>query len=139
MQETNAVLWRKAHEFKLGTNFGAWMLKVAYFQVMAHRRRLTRDRLVFGDDFLADIAEDAEELCERQEEKQRLLAGCIAKLNERHQELIRRRYTEGATLKSIASQMGQSENTIKQALFRARAALIECVNRRCPEQGVEAV
>ena len=45
MQETNAVLWRKAHDFKLGTNFGAWMLKVAHFQVMAHRRKLTRDRL----------------------------------------------------------------------------------------------
>ena len=61
MQETNAVLWRKAHEFKLGTNFGAWMLRVAYFQVMAHRRKITRDRLVFDDDFLADIADYAQQ------------------------------------------------------------------------------
>ena len=67
MQETNAVLWRKAHDFKLGTNFGAWMFKVACFQVMAHRRRLTRDRLVFDDDFLQDVAEDAEQQCEWQE------------------------------------------------------------------------
>ena len=29
MQETNIVLWRKASQFTLGTNFGAWMLKVA--------------------------------------------------------------------------------------------------------------
>ena len=65
MQETNAVLWRKAHEFKLGTNFGAWMLRVAYFQVMAHRRKITRDRLVFDDDFLADIADDAQQQTER--------------------------------------------------------------------------
>ena len=54
MQETNAVLWRKANDFELGSNFGAWMLKVAYFQVMAHRQRLTRDRLVFDDEFLHD-------------------------------------------------------------------------------------
>ena len=136
MQETNAVLWRKAHDFEPGTNFGAWMLKVAYFQVLAHRRRVNRDRLVFDDDFLQDIAEDAEQQCERQEEKQRLLNDCIGKLNERHQELIHRRYTEGATLKSIASQSGQSENTIKQALFRARAALVECVKRQSPEEAV---
>jgi len=136
MQETNAVLWRKAHDFELGTNFGAWMLKVAYYQVMAHRRRLTRDRLVFDDDLVREIAEDAEQQCERQEEKQRLLNDCIGKLNERYQELIRRRYTEGATLKSIAAQSGQSENTIKQALFRARAALIECVKRQHPEGAV---
>ena len=96
MQETNAVLWRKAHEFKLGTNFGAWMLRVAYFQVMAHRRKITRDRLVFDDDFLADIADDAQQQSERYEEKQRLLVDCIGKLNERYQKLIRRRYTEGA-------------------------------------------
>lgn len=136
MQETNAVLWRKAHDFKLGTNFGAWMLKVAYFQVMAHRRRITRDRLVFDDDFLLDIAEDAQQQSERQEEKQRLLGDCIGKLNERYQELIRRRYTEGATLKSIASQSGQSESSIKQALFRARNALMECVKLQRPEEAV---
>ena len=68
MQETNSVLWLKAHEFKLGTNFGAWMFKVAYFQVMAHRRRLTRDRLVFDDDFLQGIAAEAEQQSELQEE-----------------------------------------------------------------------
>jgi RNA polymerase sigma-70 factor (ECF subfamily) len=85
---------------------------------------------------LQEIAEDAEQLCERQEEKQRLLSDCIEKLNERYQELIRRRYTEGATLKSIASQSDQSENSIKQALFRARAALIECVKRQPSEETV---
>ena len=136
LQETNAVLWRKAHDFKLGTNFSAWMLKVAYFQVMAYRRKLTRDRLVFDDDLLQDIAEDAEKNCELQEQKQRILGECIKKLNKRYQELIRRGYTEGATLKSIAAQSGQSENSIKQALFRARAALIECVKGQRREEVV---
>ena len=136
MQETNAVLWRKAHEFKLGTNFGAWMLRVAYFQVMAHRRKITRDRLVFDDDFLADIADDAQQQTERYEENQRLLVDCIGKLNERYQKLIRRRYTEGATLKSMASQSDQSESSIKQALVRARNALVECVKRHRPEEAL---
>ncbi|MCP4891330.1 MAG: sigma-70 family RNA polymerase sigma factor [Planctomycetaceae bacterium] len=136
LQETNAVLWRKASEFQLGTNFGAWMLKVAYFQVMAHRRRLTRDRLIFDDDFLQDMAEGAEKQGERQGENQRRLGDCIGKLTERYQELIRRRYTDGATLKSIAAQSGQSENSIKQALFRARAALIECVKGDRQEEAV---
>ncbi len=136
MQETNAVLWRKAQDFKLGTNFGAWMLKVAYFQVIAYRRKDTRDRLVFDDELLQELTEDTEHLCEWQEEKQRRLEDCIGKLNERYQELIRRRYTDGATLKSIASQSGQSENSIKQALFRARTALIECVKRQGPKEAV---
>ena len=112
------------------------MLKVAYFQVMAHRRKLTRDRLVFDDDFLQEIAEDAQQQAEWQGEKQRRLGDCIGRLTERYQELIRRRYTEGATLKSIADQSGQSENSIKQALYRARAALIECVKGQSAEEAV---
>jgi len=39
-------------------------------------------------------------------------------------------------VKSIAAQSGQSENSIKQALFRARAVLIECVKRERPEEAV---
>ena len=136
MQETNAILWRKAHEFKLGTNFGAWMLRVAYFQVMAHRRRLTRDRLVFDDDFLQGLAAEAEQQSELQEEKQRLLGRCIKKLNERHQEIVRLRYSEGTTLKTMASITGRSENSITQALFRARKALIDCVKRELPKEAL---
>ena len=136
MQETNAILWRKAHEFKLGTNFGAWMLRVAYFQVMAHRRRLTRDRLVFDDDFLQGISAEAEQQSELHEEKQRLLGRCIKKLNERHQEIVRLRYSEGTTLKTMASLTGRSENSIKQALFRARKALIDCVKRELPKEAL---
>ena len=136
MQETNAILWRKAHEFKLGANFGSWMLRVAYFQVMAHHRRLTRDRLVFDDDFLKGIAAEAEQQSELQEEKQRLLGRCIKKLNERHQEIVRLRYIEGATLKAMASLTGRSENSIKQALFRARKALIDCVKREQPKEAL---
>ena len=109
MQETNAVLWRKAHEFKLDTNFGAWMLRVAYFQVMAHRRKITRDRLVFDDDFLADIADDAQQQSERYEEKQRLLVDCIGKLNERHQKLFAFAISKEPLLKPWPTLTGRSE------------------------------
>lgn len=35
MQETNAVLWQKSAEFEIGTSFAAWMMKTAFYQVMA--------------------------------------------------------------------------------------------------------
>ena len=43
MQETCAVLWRKFGEFQTGTDFGAWALRIARFQVMsyyAHQKRM---------------------------------------------------------------------------------------------------
>ena len=49
LQETNLVLWQKAEQFEIGTNFMAWALKVARFQVMAFRKKQSRDRLVFSE------------------------------------------------------------------------------------------
>ena len=53
LQEANLVLWRTAGEFQMGSNFRAWAFRIAHFQVMAHRQRQLRDRLVFDDEMLA--------------------------------------------------------------------------------------
>lgn len=53
LQEANLVLWRNAGEFQMGSNFRAWAFRIAHFQVMAHRQRQLRDRLVFDDELLA--------------------------------------------------------------------------------------
>ena len=47
LQETSAVLWQKFDEFDPGTNFAAWSLRIARFQVMAYytTRRRQKARL----------------------------------------------------------------------------------------------
>src|SRR5687767_8306659 len=45
VQETNLVLWRDYANFQPGTNFVAWAFKVAFFQVLAWRKKKQRDRL----------------------------------------------------------------------------------------------
>ncbi|MEM9018735.1 MAG: sigma factor, partial [Verrucomicrobiota bacterium] len=59
VQETNHVLWRKREQFEEGTNFWAWASKIAFFQVMAHRKKRLRDRHVFGDELVHTIADEA--------------------------------------------------------------------------------
>jgi DNA-directed RNA polymerase specialized sigma24 family protein len=48
--------------------------------------------------------------------------------------MVSRRYSEGASIKSVAQQIGIAATAVKQALFRARVSLIECVNHRMKEQ-----
>lgn len=128
MQETNKVLWQKSNEFELGTNFAAWMIKTAYYQVMAHRQKCARDRLVFDDEMTAQLAAASETRDSFMEKRQTLLQDCLKKLSDRNRELITARYQNGYDLALIAKQMNRKTNAIKQALFRARAALIECVH-----------
>ena len=127
MQETNAVLWQKSADFQLGTNFAAWMMQTAYYQVMAHRQKLARERLVFDDDMTAQLAAAAVQRNELLEQRQLVLQDCLSKLSDANRDLIRARYQDGFELAAIAEKMNRKTNAIKQALFRARAALIDCV------------
>ncbi|QDT59323.1 ECF RNA polymerase sigma factor SigW [Stieleria bergensis] len=127
MQETNAVLWQKSDDFQSGTNFAAWMMQTAYYQVMAHRQKMNRERLVFDDAMTAELAEVAAQRNDLMEQRHAKLQDCLAKLSDTHRDLIRARYQDGFELAVIAQTMNRKTNAIKQALFRARAALIDCV------------
>jgi RNA polymerase sigma-70 factor (ECF subfamily) len=134
MQETNSVLWQKSADFQIGTNFSAWMMKTAFYQVMAHRKRISRDRLIFDDALTADLARAAETRNEMIEERQDLLRECLTQLGDRQRELICARYQDGFELAAIAKTLDRTTNAVKQALFRARAAIVDCVNRKLQER-----
>ena len=56
LQQTNMVLWKKADEFAPGTSFHAWARKVAYFQTLAYIRDKKRDKLVFDEELVLQLA-----------------------------------------------------------------------------------
>ncbi|MCR9200421.1 MAG: sigma-70 family RNA polymerase sigma factor [Planctomycetaceae bacterium] len=130
LQQTNAVLWEKADDFQLGTNFIAWSFRIAWFQVLAFRKRKSRDRLVFDDVTVSEVAAAAEQVDEQFELKHRLLRGCLEQLNDRQRDCVRRRYQAESSLQSIAEEMGLKANAVKQLLFRARNALNRCVRAK---------
>lgn len=135
LQETNRVLWQKSTSFQRGTNFVAWAFRIAFYQVQAHRRRLQREKLIFDDELLAAIAEEASARDEGFRERHRLLRCCLEELGVRQRDLVRRRYSVGTTIDNIAVQVGRSAAAVKQALFRCRKALIECIERRALQEG----
>ena len=129
LQEANLVLWRNAAEFQMGSNFRAWAFRIAHFQVMAHRQRQLRDRLVFDDEMLAVLDPAAKAVDESYEERQERLTACLEKLPEAQRDLLRQRYADGLSLQAIADSVRRSANAVAQTLFRARRTLIECVTR----------
>jgi RNA polymerase sigma-70 factor (ECF subfamily) len=129
LQEANLVLWRNAEEFQMGSNFRAWAFRIAHFQVMAHRQRLLRDRLVFDDEMLAVLDPAAKAVDETYEERQERLTVCLEKLPEAQRDLLRQRYADGLSLQAIAESVRRTANAVAQTLFRARRKLIDCVTR----------
>jgi RNA polymerase sigma-70 factor, ECF subfamily len=130
LQEANTVLWNKAAEFTPGSSFAAWMFKVAYYQVLAYRQKQGREKILFNSELVPDLAHEAAQANEQLESRQRALHHCLEKLGPRAQELVKRRYAVGAEIDAIAMQLGQTANAVKQALFRVRLNLMECVKRQ---------
>jgi len=129
LQEANIVLWQKASEFTPGTNFTAWMFKIAYMQVMAWRQKLNREKILFNSEMIPELAHELTERLGDLDSRQRSLQTCLQKLSARQRDIVRRRYSNGATLHGMAAELGQSVEALKQLLFRTRATLAECVRR----------
>jgi RNA polymerase sigma-70 factor (ECF subfamily) len=136
LQETNLVIWRKSDDFEIGTNFDAWVFRIASFQVMAYRQRQLRDKLLFDQNLVENISCRAQQRSELYEARLKRLDRCIEKLPARSREVIRRRYCAGDSLQKIADDLQQTQNAIGQLLFRVKKKLIECVSQERRETGI---
>lgn len=130
LQETNLTLWRKAEDFEQGTSFTAWACRTAYFHVLNHRRKLSREHLVFDEDVFDYLAERQEERATSSDRRLEALRQCIAKLPAAQRDLIDRRYRPGASVQAIARDDGKTEGAVSQALFRIRNTLQRCIEKR---------
>jgi RNA polymerase sigma-70 factor (ECF subfamily) len=129
LQETNVVLWSKVSEFAPDTSFVAWARKVAYFQVLAFRKRSARGRLTFSSELVATIAEETAGDAARLDQRRAALDGCLQKLPQRDRELVARRFTAGATANQLAEEMHLPLRNVYRALERVRLALLTCIRR----------
>jgi RNA polymerase sigma-70 factor (ECF subfamily) len=130
LQETNVVLCREADQFSTITDFTAWACRVAYFQVLRYRKQRQRDRHRFDDSLLNLIAEEAAPHTRELGERRRALNECLNKLSDLQRNLITRRYSSSGSVQSVAREYGRSPGAISQSLYRIRALLLKCIERR---------
>lgn len=127
LQETNVVIWEKFQEFTPGTNFGAWVAKIAFYQVASHRKTKGRDRHIFDDELISVLNAETELVSSGSDEKAQALDACLDQLGDRDRELLRQRYTKGNTVADLAQMIGKSPSATRVALFRLRHLLLECI------------
>jgi RNA polymerase sigma-70 factor (ECF subfamily) len=128
LQQTNMVLWRKADEFTIGTNFQLWARKVAYFQTLAYLRDRKRDKHIFDEELLDQLA--SRPAVRDEDERRVALRHCLGTISQESLELLRQRYAPGKTISAIARERNKSEGAIKMALMRIRQALVHCIERQ---------
>ncbi len=129
LQNTNVVIWSKWKNFEPGTNYIAWVYRIASYEVMKFRQKNKRSRVFFDDDFIKTVAKSVEQISENSEARRVALSKCIDKLKPADRALIQQRYEPGVNGKSLAEKLGRPVNSVYQSLGRIRRALLECVER----------
>jgi RNA polymerase sigma-70 factor (ECF subfamily) len=134
MQQTCLVLWREFGQFEPGTNFLSWACTIARFEVLKYRRARARDRHLFGEDLLVLLADEGAAEADRRDRERRALNGCIERLLPPQRELVKRCYSDGATIKAVAESLGRSATSLYKALDRIRLLLLACIEQTLAQE-----
>jgi RNA polymerase sigma-70 factor (ECF subfamily) len=124
MQDVILVLWEK---FEAAADFQGWAFGVAKNVAMRHLRRQSRDRHVFDDDLVNQLADDAAALVPVHDGHREALERCLDKLPAAQRELVLTAYTKGTRMDELATRRGQTPMALYKLLHRIRQALLECV------------
>lgn len=127
LQEASLIAWRKFGTFEEGTAFGGWLLTIARFEALKHRRRIARTPLVFADDVWDLLLEEAIH-DEAPQTYRRYLDDCLAKLAPEQRDVLLKVHSPGVVMREVALQSGRSEQAFYKAIQRLRAVLLECVS-----------
>ena len=136
LQETNLVILRKESQFDFQRPFMPWAFRVAHFQVLSHRKKHATERLLFSDDVLEKIAIEATSFVDKIDERSVAIDECVPKLPSSQRDIVLEHYQEGQSVQSIAARKGKSENAISAILYRARRALVRCVQQVLARKGL---
>lgn len=137
LQEASAIMWEKFDERTPPDDFAAWGSRIAYFRVLEHRRKKRRERVVFSDRMVEQVAEtmSGEARALRLDDRRERLVGCLNKLGRRDRELLTERLKEGATTRSTADRIGRSVDAVYKAMAKIRKSLLDCVARALESEG----
>jgi RNA polymerase sigma-70 factor (ECF subfamily) len=125
LQQTNLVLWRKASDFALGSNFHVWAKKIAYYQTLAFLRDRKRDKHIFDEALLEQLASEPDTVDE--DERRVALRHCLSSISSDSLDLLQQRYGPDRSIHEIAKAQHKSDSAIKMALLRIRQSLIRCI------------
>jgi RNA polymerase sigma-70 factor (ECF subfamily) len=138
LQEAKVVMWRHFSEFTPGTNFAAWARKVAFHQVLSHRKRRRRDPVSLSDELLTAIAEESDRAADHLDERQRRLSACMDRLLPEHRRILSLRYGDGLSVEALSARVNRTVAAVYRVLSRIRSHLHECVGHDGPRETLHA-
>lgn len=131
LQSCKLTMWKQFANFEPGSHFLGWAKKIAFHQILNHRRGAKRKPLYSAEPaFLEAVAAEIDRVADSLSDRSEALHECLRRLPENQRRLVLLRYYEDHDIAAIAVETRRSEAAVYKLLSRIRAALNDCVRSR---------
>jgi len=127
LQETAVAVLKSYSSYDGTRSFEGWVLGVAQNVLRNHFRKLSRERLIFDDSLLADLAESYEIVAAEQGARLDRLDECLKRLAPAARNLCELRYRDELTIELISERVGKTASAVAKTLQRVRDQLRGCI------------
>ena len=138
MQEVSVVLWKKFAQLDDDQNFLKWAYVVARYELLQHRRRFARNRLVLDSTLMEQLSD---QYAKREETSpdyfdgmKKQLEFCISQLPDIDQKTLLASYAGGQRIAEVAERMQVSARRLYKDLERMRRQLRRCIEFNLSQQ-----
>lgn len=131
VQESFLKAFAALKSFRLGSNFRAWLFRIAHNNFINSRRagrRLSQPLPVDGPEAVGGPVDEAME-----HETLQRLAEAVAKLPVEFRSALVLRAEEGLSFRQIAQVIGTTEQTARWRVFKARQKLMQLMDRKADD------
>ncbi len=126
VQETFLTVTQKSADFTAGSNFWAWLCRIARYKALECAHRRNRASSMFSPEVLEALESD-QPPPDSDDEQLLRLRECLEKLAPKARRAIELRYLETQDAAAIARDLGWKIEAVYVALSRARSAIRNCV------------
>lgn len=129
MQDVSALLWEKFDTFELGTNFAAWGVRIAHFEILSFYRKQENKKVIFDSELVDMLSVRAKSRFTHVDKQIAALRKCLNKLNDTDRQLIKLHYEDNFTIRDISSHIDKSIHALYKVFNRIHHFLLKCVHR----------
>lgn len=126
-QQVALTVARRFDEYDGTRPFIAWALWLAKSRIADHWRKQGRERLVFSDALMDQLAEALVVQQPKVAARQAALERCVEKLPEKSRRMLRLRYAEETPVVEVAAALKSTPEAVRVMLFRIRNLLAQCI------------
>lgn len=135
-QNTLSILWKKFDQYKPETDFVAWSLTTARFEIMNYYRKSKKEgKLHFDETLQTKIDEESATASRQFNHRMETLRECIKKLTPDDLQLVKMRYEQEMPFTKIGQRLGISSPAALKKVSGIHGRLIRCIRLKMAMEG----